>query len=135
MLGYAGLIPFAGLAVLMWLVNSPVLAVVQFTYAAMIASFLGGVHWAHALQPARNNRTQMMVAMAPTILSFISLGLGLMIGPLFALLAISALIIALYFADQRFLDPALLPEHYMRFRRNLSLAVLFCLILSSASLL
>ena len=47
-LGYAGLIPFTLLAALMWLVDEellPFVAIALGGYAAVIASFLGGVHW------------------------------------------------------------------------------------------
>ena len=47
-LGYAGLIPFVLLAVLMWLVDAellPFVAIALGGYAAAIVSFLGGVHW------------------------------------------------------------------------------------------
>jgi hypothetical protein len=47
-LGYAGLIPFVGLAMLLWLVAPGLQAWVAMAlagYAALIVSFLGGVHW------------------------------------------------------------------------------------------
>jgi hypothetical protein len=47
-LGYAGLIPFVLLALLLWVVNTELLhwvAIALASYAALIASFLGGVHW------------------------------------------------------------------------------------------
>jgi hypothetical protein len=47
-LGYAGLAPFVLLAALMWLVDSellPFVAIALGAYAAVIVSFLGGVHW------------------------------------------------------------------------------------------
>jgi hypothetical protein len=47
-LGHAGLVPFAGLTLLCWLVNAAALPYVALTlvaYAALVASFLGGIHW------------------------------------------------------------------------------------------
>ena len=47
-LGYGGLIPFVGLAALLWLVDRPLQPWVGAglaAYAALIVSFLGGVHW------------------------------------------------------------------------------------------
>ncbi len=47
-LGHAGLIPFALLAVLVWLVNAELqawVAMALVAYAALIVSFLGGIHW------------------------------------------------------------------------------------------
>ena len=47
-LGYGGLIPFAGLAALLWLLPPDLVVWVAMglaAYAALIASFLGGIHW------------------------------------------------------------------------------------------
>jgi len=47
-LGYGGLIPFALLAALLWLVEPGLqgfVAIALAAYAALIAAFLGGIHW------------------------------------------------------------------------------------------
>ncbi len=47
-LGYGGLIPFVLLAALLWLVEPDLqgfVAIALAAYAAMIAAFLGGIHW------------------------------------------------------------------------------------------
>ena len=47
-LGHAGLIPFVLLAALLWLVNVELqawVAIALAAYAALIVSFLGGIHW------------------------------------------------------------------------------------------
>ena len=47
-LGYGGLIPFVLLAALLWLVAPDLqgfVAIALASYAALIASFLGGIHW------------------------------------------------------------------------------------------
>ena len=47
-LGYGGLIPFALLAALLWLVAPDLqgfVAIALACYAALIAAFLGGIHW------------------------------------------------------------------------------------------
>ena len=47
-LGYAGLIPFVAFASLTWLLapeSRPLAAVALSAYAAVIVSFLGGIHW------------------------------------------------------------------------------------------
>jgi hypothetical protein len=52
-LGYAGLIPFVLLALVLWLVEPQLQAWVSITlasYAALIVSFLGGIHWGLAWQ-------------------------------------------------------------------------------------
>jgi hypothetical protein len=52
-LGYAGLIPFVGLALLLWLVSAdlhPFVALSLAAYGAVIVSFLGGIHWGIGLR-------------------------------------------------------------------------------------
>jgi uncharacterized Tic20 family protein len=52
-LGYAGLIPFVLGALLVWLVRAdvqPYVAQALSTYAALILSFLGGIHWGLAMR-------------------------------------------------------------------------------------
>ncbi|MCU0926117.1 MAG: DUF3429 domain-containing protein [Hydrogenophaga sp.] len=47
-LGHAGLIPFGVLALLLWVLKGEVqtfVAIALAAYAALIASFLGGIHW------------------------------------------------------------------------------------------
>lgn len=47
-LGYGGLIPFVLLAALLWLVEPGLqgfVAIALASYAALIAAFLGGIHW------------------------------------------------------------------------------------------
>jgi hypothetical protein len=47
-LGYGGLIPFALLAALLWLVEPGLqdfVGIALASYAALIAAFLGGIHW------------------------------------------------------------------------------------------
>lgn len=54
-LGYAGLLPFIGLALLLWLVSDelhPFVALALAAYGAVIVSFLGGIHWGIGLRYA-----------------------------------------------------------------------------------
>lgn len=54
-LGYAGLLPFALGAVLVWLVRPdahPYVTLMLSCYAAVIISFLGGIHWGLAMRLA-----------------------------------------------------------------------------------
>jgi hypothetical protein len=55
-LGYAGLLPFVGGAALVWLLPvSPAqvfVAQALSAYAALIISFLGGIHWGHVMRGA-----------------------------------------------------------------------------------
>ena len=58
-LGYGGLIPLVGLAALVWLVTNnlqPWVAMALVAYAALIVSFLGGIHWGIAWQAGLRER-------------------------------------------------------------------------------
>ncbi|MFO1278788.1 MAG: DUF3429 domain-containing protein [Burkholderiaceae bacterium] len=54
-LGYAGLLPFIVLALLLWLVDAdlhPFVALALAAYGAAVVSFLGGIHWGIGLRYA-----------------------------------------------------------------------------------
>jgi len=56
-LGYAGLIPFVLLALLLWLVDEGLqiwVSIALAGYGALIVSFLGGIHWGLAWQAGRD---------------------------------------------------------------------------------
>lgn len=60
-LGYAGLVPFGVLALLLWLVKPdlhPFVATALLCYGAVIASFLGGIHWGIGISLAPHKTEQ-----------------------------------------------------------------------------
>ncbi|WP_395344009.1 DUF3429 domain-containing protein [Ningiella sp. W23] len=73
-LGYAGLLPFIGIPVL--IITGKIHYFDGYTYfvqySAIILSFFGGVHWLDALQNRRKNH-QLYVAMLPSIVAWASL--------------------------------------------------------------
>ena len=92
-LGNAGLIPFVGLAGLMWLVSGDVHAFVAMAlsaYAATIAAFLGGIHWGMGLPldaPAR--RFHLVWGVVPSLVASVALLMPAFAGlPLLALLLV-----------------------------------------------
>ena len=92
-LGHAGLIPFVGLAGLMWLVAGDVHAFVAMAlsaYAATIAAFLGGIHWGMGLPldaPAR--RFHLVWGVVPSLVAWVALLMPAFAGlPLLALLLV-----------------------------------------------
>ena len=100
-LGYAGLIPFVGLAGLMWLVSGDVHAFVAMAlsaYAATIAAFLGGIHWGMGLPldaPAR--RFHLVWGVVPSLVAWVAL-----LMPAYAGLPVLALLLlACYGVDRR----------------------------------
>jgi hypothetical protein len=92
-LGYAGLIPFVGLAGLMWLVSGDVHAFVAMAlsaYAATIAAFLGGIHWGMGLPlDAAARRFHLVWGVIPSLVAWVALLMPAYAGlPLLALLLV-----------------------------------------------
>lgn len=116
-LGYAGLLPFSLLALLCWLVNEaalPYVAQAMVAYAALIVSFLGGIHWGVAwtalLQPDANSlpetatrvRQHLGWGIAPALLAWPAV-----LMPAHAALPwLGALLLVIYAVDRRMLPPA-----------------------------
>lgn len=75
LLGYAGLIPFIGLPLLSLLgIIDKNLAYIYFVqYSAIILSFFGGIHWFDAITNNNGKQHQLLVAMLPSIVAWLSL--------------------------------------------------------------
>ncbi len=79
LLGLAGLVPFIGLA--MTLILAPDLGglgsrgfhMALVTYAALIASFLGGVRWGNALMMAEGQTRELLVSVLPSLVAWLAL--------------------------------------------------------------
>ena len=100
-LGNAGLIPFVGLAGLMWLVSGDVHAFVAMAlsaYAATIAAFLGGIHWGMGLPlDAAARRFHLVWGVIPSLVAWVAL-----LMPAYAGLPVLALLLlACYGVDRR----------------------------------
>ena len=92
-LGNVGLIPFVGLAGLMWLVSGDVHAFVAMAlsaYAATIAAFLGGIHWGMGLPlDAAARRFHLVWGVIPSLVAWVALLMPAYAGlPLLALLLV-----------------------------------------------
>ena len=100
-LGYAGLAPFLLLAALLWIVETdlrPWLAIALTSYAALIASFLGGIHWGIAAQ-VRDEETAFhhIWGITPSLIAWLAL-----IMPAYAgLPLLAALLVVCYLADRK----------------------------------
>ena len=75
-LGYAGLIPFVCGALLMFLVADdvqPLVAIALTSYGAVIASFLGGIHWGLGLRDNTTWRTFHLIwGVTPSLLAWVA---------------------------------------------------------------
>jgi hypothetical protein len=132
-LGYAGLIPFAVFALLMWLVTPevhPLVAIALSGYAATVVAFLGGIHWGIGLRhDSPQRRFHMAWGAMASVLAWITVIMPAYAGlPLLALLLVGC-----YLVDRKTWPPAGLGEWLtLRFRLTL-IATLACLLGAGAT--
>jgi len=135
-LGNAGLIPFVGLAGLMWLVSGDVHAFVAMAlsaYAATIAAFLGGIHWGIGFKNVSRMHNAPLFnfgwGVVPSLLAWVAVTM-----PAFAGLPLLALILGICYAVDRktYLEAGL--QEWLPMRLHLTLvAALSCLIGAAAT--
>lgn len=138
LLGYAGALPFVAFGVFQAMIgdgheHSFTVDFLQIAYAAMILSFLAGIHWREAV-PSQN-LSQLLFAMLPPIASLALIGLALWMGTAYPLIGFAALFGVVYWADHHFIRITDFPEGYMRFRLSLTIIVMLSLLASAAALL
>ncbi|WP_341905699.1 DUF3429 domain-containing protein [Polaromonas sp. YR568] len=99
-LGYAGLLPFVGAAAGAWLLQAPGLqawaGVALLAYGALIATFLGGIHWGLAMRGADPVTTRLLWGVVPSLVAWVALMLPLGAG----LLVVAALLATCYAVDR-----------------------------------
>lgn len=137
-LGYAGLIPFVLLAALLWLVQVDLQAWVAIAlagYAALIASFMGGVHWgiawlaahhaaSHNAAPHHAQRRHLLWGVVPSLLAWP----GLLMPPFAGLAWLGFVLVLCYLADRTLYARAGL-QHWLTLRFRLSaVAALSCFV-------
>jgi hypothetical protein len=133
-LGYCGLLPFAGLAAAVVVAPEPMdvrAAFALLAYAATILSFLGGVHWGLATAASTVTSSQrnfhLALSVAPQLL-----GWSALLAPLpyaFALTAIGLL--GVLVIDANAARAKLVPSWFMALRWPLSSAAAAALILAA----
>lgn len=126
LLGYGGVIPFAGLTFLTVLpleipgVTGQMISMLLLAYAAIIISFIGAVHWGIALMLGDKDRQSLL--MYYSVIPALSAWLMLLLPLKFALFSLAGLVVIAYFMD-RVLIFQLLNYDYARLRLHLTLAV------------
>ena len=135
-LGLAGLIPFVGLTVAMYVDAAPRgwVALAQLAYAATIVSFIGALHWGLAMRHATLDRAALWQALGwgvlPSLLAWLALLAPLGTG--FWLLC--AAVPACWWMDVRLARTLTLEPWYLQLRTLLSVVVTICLAASALAL-
>jgi hypothetical protein len=126
-LGYAGLMPFVAGGLLVWLVlpeAHPYVTLALSAYAAVIISFLGGIHWGLAMRQATPAAASLLWGVVPSLLAWTAV----MMVPASGLVIQGLVLLACYFVDRR-LYPAQGAAAWLVLRFRLSaLAALSCFI-------
>jgi Protein of unknown function (DUF3429) len=141
-LGYAGLIPFIGGALIIWLLapkanpadpNDPLFFAVRglASYAALVASFMGGIPWGLSLLRREDALTQRALWMG--VAYSLSAWIGVSMPPHAGLVWLGALLIACYLGDRK-LYPALGAAHWLQMRFRLTLAASLSCFLAAAQI-
>lgn len=131
MLGGLGIIPFvAGAACSCFLGCDDWFSVDYLVlYAAIVASFLGAVHWGVAITtPSETSVTEMVYSVVPSVLSWLVVIFSK--GAL-SLLALLVIFVVTLVEDYRIGVKDLLPNWYVRLRIILTLAVCACLLIAA----
>lgn len=101
-LGYAGLIPFVGGALLTWLVRGhpeqhAFVTDALAKYAALVVAFLGAVHWGLGLKQVVPSPAPFAWAVTPVLLAWI----GALMPPYAGLVVLGVLLVVCYAVDRR----------------------------------
>jgi hypothetical protein len=132
-LGYAGLIPFVGGALLVWLFGGSYPdqhAFVSFALAAyggLILSFLGGIHWGLAMRAGVTGRQPWAWGIAASLAGWV----GVLMPPYAGLALLGALLVAAYLVDRR-AYPALGAADWLTLRFRLTVVAGFSCFLAAA---
>ena len=136
LLAYAGLTPFVGLAVLLWLVDPdlhPFVALAMTGYGASIVSFLGGIHWGIGFRNVSRMHNAPLFnfgwGVVPSLLAWIAITM-----PAFAGLPLLAAILFLCYAVDRKTYPEVGLEEWLPMQWHLTwVAALSCLMGAAAT--
>lgn len=104
-LGYGGLVPFAALAAMLWLLQPQQQVLVSAAlsaYAALILSFLGGIHWGIGWLQA-GQRTGLGVHFLWGVMPSLLAWPGVLMAPFGGLIWLGVLLITCYLVDRALL--------------------------------
>ncbi|MDB3893058.1 DUF3429 domain-containing protein [Candidatus Thioglobus sp.] len=133
-LGYSGLIPFIVFTIGSWVQlpivsNSPYILV---TYAAVILSFMGAIHWGIAMSsPKQGNSQYFIVSVIPALIAWVSL----LMSEDYAIILLIIGFIALIMYDRAVEKLVKFPSWYLPMRKRLTTVVILCLSMTQLSFL
>lgn len=140
---FAGVLPFAALAIGLWTLPPawrPTAGEALLAYGAVILSFVGALHWGHALlrrdealaagrsAPPATDRA-FVCSVLPALVGWVALQLPFAAG----LTLLGFGFIGQFAVDVRFARALALPEAFLPLRLRLTAPVLLCLLLASAA--
>lgn len=124
-LGWGGLLPFVGGAALVWLVTAeahPYVTLALSAYAAVIVSFLGGIHWGLAFRLSPPPTRLLVWGVVPSLVAWVAV-----VMPPSAGLVIHGLMLLVCYAVDRRIYPQFGAAHWLSLRFRLStVAALSC---------
>lgn len=129
-LGYAGLAPFIVGALLVWLVwpeARPYVANGLSSYAAVIVSFLGAVHWGLAMRQGRPAPRLYLWGVTPALVAWVAV-----VMPPYAGLVVHGVMLATCYAVDRKVYPAQGVSGWLKLRFRLSAVASLCCFVGAA---
>ena len=99
-LAYGGLLPFVFGAALIWIVRAealPYVAASLGAYAAVIVSFLGGIHWGFGFRRADPPQSLFVWGVVPSLVAWVAVVMPAYAG----LVLLGAMLVACYLVDRR----------------------------------
>lgn len=130
LLGFAGLVPFIAFSAGAW-TTLPIMQNAHFvlmTYAAIILSFMGAVHWGLAMS---GNGTTAKIQLGASVLPALLGWLALLIPMLYGYMLLAACFIVLLMADKLAGTRSLVPDWYLPMRYILTTVVVLCLVVAA----
>jgi hypothetical protein len=133
LLGYGGLLPFVGLALLIpFSVDyRPLFAMALVNYGAVILSFVGALHWGFAMtvqdMGAEQGRNRFIWSVIPALIAWIATLLPMPLGCLLLVIGF----VAHLRQDRQLLRVMSLPGWYLPMRLRLTLVASVCLLLAA----
>ncbi|MEO8627752.1 MAG: DUF3429 domain-containing protein [Betaproteobacteria bacterium] len=136
-LGTAGLVPFVVITSALWALPeayAPALLFWLTSYAAIVLSFIGAVHWGaamlHPSMPEHEQGVFMTWSIVPAIVAWVTLLMPVKTG----LLLLIATYVIQFAADRQFAQRFTLPLWYLRMRAGLTSVAVLCLVMALAQL-